>query len=378
MKKRKIIFTVINDLTYDQRMIRICKSLACLSDRQVRNKYDVLLVGRKLPSSKPLQSQPFQQKRLHCFFQKGKFFYLEYNLRLLFFLWKEKFDAVCAIDLDTILPAYYMSNWKGKKLIYDAHEYYTEVPEVIERPMVKNIWEWVGRKTVATCAYCYTVGFALAEVLEKKYKTPFEVIRNMPEYYDLKNENSSKEKTIILYQGALNVGRGLEEIIEAMAEINDAQLWLAGEGDLSNFLREKTKELGLENNVKFLGFLLPEELRKITPQATIGINLLKNNSLNYYYSLANKTFDFVQAEVPAIHMNFPEYQNLMKEKEVGILIDDLKKETIVDAVNVLLQDSIFYKKLKENCGEVRKIWTWENEEKKLLEFYKRVFDGNAD
>ncbi len=366
MKKPKIIFTVINDLTYDQRMIRICKSL-------VNNNYEVLLVGRKLAKSKSLQSQPFQQKRLNCFFQKGKFFYLEYNLRLLFFLWKKKFDAVCAIDLDTILPAYYVSRWKGKKLVYDAHEYFTEVPEVIERPLVKNIWEWVGRKTIPTCAYCYTVGHSLAEVLKEKYGTHFEVIRNMPEMNELKKEISLPQKHIILYQGALNVGRGLEEILDAMTEIHEAELWLAGEGDLSNFLREKTIQLQIENKVKFLGYLLPEELRKITPQATIGINLLKNNSLNYYYSLANKTFDFVQAEVPGIHMNFPEYQKLIKEKEVGILIDDLKKETIVKTVNVLLQDTVFYKKLKDNCREARKTWTWEKEEMKLLKFYERIF-----
>lgn len=367
MRKRKIVFTVINDLSYDQRMIRICKSL-------VRNNYDVLLVGRKLPSSKPLQSQPFQQKRLHCIFQKGKFFYLEYNLRLLFFLLGKKFDAVCAIDLDTILPAYYMSKWKGKKLIYDAHEYFTEVPEVIERPMVKNIWEWVGRKTVTTCEYCYTVGFALGKVLEKKYNTHFAIIRNMPEFYDLEEEKIPHHKPIILYQGSLNVGRGLEEMIEAMMEINNAELWLAGEGDLSLVLRGKIKELGLEDKVKFLGYLLPDELREITQHATIGINLLENNSLNYYYSLANKAFDFVQAEVPAIHMNFPEYQKLMEEKEVGILINDLSKETIIHAVNVLLQDSSFYKKLKDNCAEARHDWTWEKEEKKLLKFYKKVFE----
>jgi len=367
MKKPIIIFTVINDLTYDQRMIRICKSL-------VSNNYKVLLVGRKLTESKPLQSQPFQQKRLNCFFQKGKFFYLEYNLRLLVFLWKKKFDAVCAIDLDTIFPAYYVSRWKGKKLVYDAHEFFTEVPEVIERPLVKKVWEWIGRKIVPTCAYCYTVGHALAEVLEKKYETHFEVIRNMPRFNDLEKENSTQQKPIILYQGTLNVGRGLEEMLEAMTEIQEAELWLAGEGDLSGFLRKKTIQLQIENKVKFLGYLLPDELRKITSQATIGINLLHNNSLNYYYSLANKTFDFVQAEVPAIHMNFPEYQNLIKEKKVGVLIDDLRKETIVDAVNALLQDAVFYKKLKENCGEARLIWKWENEEKKLIEFYKRVFE----
>lgn len=367
MKKTSIIFIVINDLTYDQRMIRICKSL-------VKNNYDVLLVGRKLTKSIPLQSQPFQQKRLNCFFQKGKFFYLEYNLRLLFFLWKKKFDAVCAIDLDTILPAYYICNWRRKKLVYDAHEFFTEVPEVIERPLVKKIWEWVGKKTVPTCEYCYTVGYSLAEVLKDKYGTRFEVIRNMPEFNDPEKINSLAPRPIILYQGALNVGRGLEEMLEAMTEIKDAELWIAGEGDLSGFLRKKTIQLQVENKVKFLGYLLPDDLRKITPQATIGINLLKNSSLNYYYSLANKTFDFVQAKVPAIHMNFPEYQNLMKEKEVGILIENLKKESIVEAVNILLQDEKYYKRLKNNCADARLIWAWENEEKKLIDFYEGVFE----
>ncbi|HFC01302.1 MAG TPA: glycosyltransferase, partial [Phaeodactylibacter sp.] len=159
MKKPRIIFTVINDLNYDQRMIRIGKSL-------VKSGYEVLLVGRQLSSSQPLQPQPFQQKRLHCFFQKGKLFYLEYNLRLLFFLWKKNFDAVCAIDLDTILPAFYVSKWKGKKMVYDAHEYFTEVPEVVRRPRVKQVWEWVGNHTVSKIKYCYTVGNALAKVLE--------------------------------------------------------------------------------------------------------------------------------------------------------------------------------------------------------------------
>ena len=367
MRNRKIIFTVINDLNYDQRMIRICKSL-------VKDGYEVLLVGRKLKHSQSLQSQPFEQKRMNCFFQKGKFFYLEYNLRLLFFLFWGKYDAVCAIDLDTILPAFYMSKWRNKKMIYDAHEYFTEVPEVVRRPRVKRIWEWVAQKTIPSCMYCYTVGTSLAEVFEGKYGRPFEVIRNVPEVENLTKIETGNTLPIILYQGVLNEGRGLEEMLEAMTEINDAQLWFAGEGDLSDFLRKKTKELQIESKVKFLGYLLPDELRKITPQATIGINFLHQTSLNYYYSLANKTFDYAMASVPAIHMAFPEYEHLMKEYEVGVLIKDLKKETIVDAVNKLLHEEIFYRKLKRNCEVASRNWNWAVEEKKLLGFYKRVFE----
>jgi hypothetical protein len=98
---KKIIFTVTNDLNHDQRMIRICTALAA--------NYDVHLIGRVLPHSKPIVNQSFTQHRLNVWFQKGKLFYAEYNIRLFFFLLKKQFDMVCGIDLDTILPCYLVS-----------------------------------------------------------------------------------------------------------------------------------------------------------------------------------------------------------------------------------------------------------------------------
>src|SRR5688572_26752370 len=120
----KLLFAVTNDLTYDQRMQRICRSLSAWG-------YDVELIGRERELSVPLSSETFRQTRLNCFFSKGKLFYLEYNLRLLFYLLFTRFDAVCAIDLDTIVPVFIIGKLKGAKLIYDAHEYFTEVPEVV-------------------------------------------------------------------------------------------------------------------------------------------------------------------------------------------------------------------------------------------------------
>ena len=110
----RIYLTVTNDLTYDQRMNRICSSLASAG-------YAVTLVGRKKRGSAPLQDKPFQQKRLFCFFEKGKLFYLEYNLRLLLFLLFQRFNIVCAIDLDTIMPCLISARLRGKKIVYDAH-----------------------------------------------------------------------------------------------------------------------------------------------------------------------------------------------------------------------------------------------------------------
>lgn len=371
-----LYFTVTNDLTYDQRMIRICGSLA-------RAGYKVYLVGRKRTSSVPLRKEGFQQKRLFCFFQKGKFFYLEYNLRLFFFLLFKKYDALCAIDLDTIGPLFLLQTLRRKPLVYDAHEYFTEVPEVVDRPFTKSIWEWLAQRTIPKLQYCYTVGPQLARLFEERYGPHFQVIRNVPLQ---KNEKVSHppvtphiepEDQILLYQGALNVGRGLECCLEAMTLLPDQiKLWLVGEGDLSQALRDEAKRLQLDKRVHFLGFRPPIELPAITQQAHLGLNLLENKGLSYYYSLANKCFDYVQAELPAIHMAFPEYRALQEQYPVFLLLPHLDANLLASAIQDILRDAKTYQKMQETCREAALDWNWENEERVLLEFYSDVFESH--
>lgn len=362
--RKRIIFTVTNDLTYDQRMIRICSTLA-------NQGFEVQLIGRQRISSVPLSVQAFQQKRLKCFFEKGKLFYLEYNLRLFFFLLSTRFDGICAIDLDTIAPAWLICRLRSKVLIYDAHEYFTEVPEVVNRPMVKKIWTRLETAVVPRLQYAYTVSQSIASLFEKKYGTPFDVIRNVP-FKKKKSDHNSHKENIIIYQGALNEGRGLEAAIAAMQWV-DAQLWLAGEGDLSDELRQLTEQLQLENKVQFKGFIQPAQLDKLTNQAKIGLNLLENRGLSYYYSLANKAFDYIQAGIPTINMDFPEYRRLNEQFETAVLLHELKPERIAACINDLLQDKTKYEKLRGNCQQAAQVFVWEKEAEKLVAFYQNIF-----
>ncbi|MEO6818904.1 MAG: hypothetical protein ABI204_04190, partial [Ginsengibacter sp.] len=103
----RIIFTVTNDLTYDQRMIRICNSLGSAG-------YEVSLIGVRRKNSIPLIHQSFNQKRLPIAFQKGLLFYLEINIRLFFHLLFKKAEIFCCIDLDTMLPVYFASVLRKK------------------------------------------------------------------------------------------------------------------------------------------------------------------------------------------------------------------------------------------------------------------------
>ncbi|MCB9340856.1 MAG: glycosyltransferase [Lewinellaceae bacterium] len=365
---KRIICTVTNDLTYDQRMIRICTSLSEAG-------YHVLLVGRELENSKPLAKQAFDQKRFRLLFNKGKLFYFEYNLRLFLFLLFASFEIVNVVDLDTLLPGFLVSRLKHKVCVYDAHEYFTEVPEVVGRPVVKKVWQALAKSIIPRLKYCYTVGEHLASVFEENYGTTFTVIRNVPYKKEGTREVDSihgQIPFIVLYQGVLNEGRGLEEAIQAMVYLEGAQLWLAGEGDLSSDLRALSRNLGVESKVKFLGRIPPAELFETTKKAHLGLNLLKNKGLNYYFSLANKAFDYIQAGIPSLNMAFPEYEKINRRYQVFVLLETLDPEKIAEVVESLRNDNVLYANIVKGCWAASDYYTWENEEKTLLNFYRNV------
>lgn len=361
---KRVILTVTNDLNYDQRMQRICRTLS-------RAGYEVELVGRQLRHSQPLKQESYRQKRLCCLFNKGKLFYMEYNLRLWWYLLLSKTDAICAVDLDTIAAVYLAGKPKGCKLVYDAHEYFTEVPEVERRPFVKKVWQWVECTFVPRFDLAYTVSQGLSNLFKEKLHIPFHVIRNLPSAQKgsgpLANTGS-----FLLYQGALNEGRGLENLLLAMKEI-PVQLKLAGEGDLSAILRKQAEGLQLGSKVQFLGFLHPGELKQTTAQAAIGINLLEPTGKSYYYSLANKFFDYVQAGIPQVCIDFPEYRQVNEQYEVAILVKNTSANEIKSAVERLLNDKTFYSHLQSNCAACAAALNWETEQQKLLALYHELF-----
>jgi hypothetical protein len=384
---------VTTDLTYDQRMQRVCSSLAAAG-------YQVEIIGWERKNSVGLTVQAYRQYRLRGWFQKGKLFYFEYTIRLLWHLLRRRADVWCCADLDTALPMWVRA-WLGNQLFaYDAHELFTEVPEVVGRPRVQRIWQWVEDFIVPRTQLRYTVGPSLARLFEQRHQGyPFAVVRNVPvrppaEEPDpgagrrrpavndaaaqlLRSQHPALASApVLLYQGVLNVGRGLAQLLDAMPLV-PARLVICGEGDCSAELRQQAERLGLlaTGQVEFWGYVRPAELRQLTAQATVGIMLLENRGLSYYYSLANKFFDYVQAGVPQLCIDFPEYRALNAQYEVAALVPDLAPATLVAGLARLLpggQPGAHYQHLAANCRRARAEWNWQAEEKVLVGLYKQL------
>lgn len=382
--RKRIIAAVTNDLYQDQRMHRICSSLQGAG-------YEVELVGRhrakgpdtsaggqRAKGERHREEYPYRRTWLRCFFQKGKLFYMEYNYRLWLYLLFRGFDAVCAVDTDTLAACYLAARLKRKPCVLDAHEYFSEVPELEARPVVKAVWEKIAVWLIPRTQNRYTVGEALAEALAERYGVPFEVIRNLPvRREEVPGKPHPCTPYIILYQGVLNAGRGLEAMIRAMHRMENAQLWIAGEGDLSEMLRSLAALLTKEGKVVFLGFVMPEQLPDLTAKADIGINLLEAKSLSYQYSLANKALDYIQAGIPSIQMDFPEYRRLNEQYGVFYCIEDIEEETIADAINKLLTDKGLYQTTQQNCLVAAAQLHWAEEEPKLLAIYRRLLSAGS-
>jgi glycosyltransferase involved in cell wall biosynthesis len=345
-------------------MHRICTTLA-------ESGYDVTLVGRKLKHSLPLKKEKYKQKRIRCWFNKGKLFYFEYNLRLSNFLVLKKMDAICAIDLDTIIPCHTISVFKHIPRVYDAHELFTELKEVVTRPVIKKMWGQVEKRVVPRFKLGYTVSESIAEEFNRRYGVRYKTIRNVPVLNPPDNLVSFEK--YILYQGAVNEARGFEYLIPAMQWIN-SKLVICGDGNFMPQLKKLILTYHLENRIELKGMLTPDELWTISQQAMIGINLAENTGLNQYLALPNKFFDYIHAGLPQIAMNFPEYQKINKQFEVAILIDELIPKRISEIINNLLSDNVLYMQLKENCLKAKLEFNWQNEEKKLLQFYQSVFN----
>jgi glycosyltransferase involved in cell wall biosynthesis len=371
MQKPKAIVSVINDLVTDRRVHKTCVLLT-------EQGYDVTLVGRVLKNSLSLDERVYKTHRMKLWFEKGVAFYVEFTIRLFSFLLKSKASLLVANDLDTLLPNYYFSKRRKIALVYDSHEIFCEVPELQETPFKKKIWESLEKSIVPKLKYCITVNKSIANWFNQKYKTDFKVVRNIPDKISVTKIKTRQElnlptdKKIILLQGAgINIQRGAEEALEAMQYVDNAILLIVGGGDAIDNLKLIIKDFKLEEKVKMLPKMKPEELYQYTCNADVGLSLDKATNLNYQLSLPNKLFDYTIAGVPVLASPLTEIKSFIEKYKVGICIENHNATHIADKMNYMLTspDYILWKANTQIAAQEN---NWENEKQVWIDLIKKI------
>lgn len=371
---KKVVVSVINDLSSDQRVHRTCETLHELG-------FDVLLIGRLLKKSLPISGRNYKTKRMRLLFVKGPLFYAEYNLRLFLLLLFKKYDILHANDLDTLLANRLVQKLKGGELVYDSHEYFTEVPELIAGSMAKKMWLSIERSIFPGLKRVFTVNQSIADIYNKLYNVELKVMRNVPiaGKFNICVTGKSKEelglpndKKIILLQGAgINVDRGAEEMVEAMNWI-DAVFLIVGSGDVIAPLKAKVESSNLKNKVFFTGRVPFEELITYTKIADVGVTLDKDTNLNYRYSLPNKLFDYFQADLPVIASDLVEVRRVMDDYNAGIILSSYEPQKMAEEINNYLNNESLFNQTKLNVQKAKKDLVWKNEKHVLIDCYQEI------
>jgi glycosyltransferase involved in cell wall biosynthesis len=291
--------------------------------------------------------------------------------------YKQRYDIYHSNDLNTLPQGIVCSKlrFRPKKLIYDSHEVqtsrtgYSEKQGKLEGILIKFIDVMIVENHTR------------AKYNEDLYGFYPAVVHNYP----FKQDDTSKEKApihemlglpenekILLYQGGIQIGRGLEKLIEAAPLFKEGTLVLIGDGKIKPELQRMVEERGIQEKVKFIPKVPLADLPKYTRNAYLGFQVLNNVCFNHYSASSNKLFEYMMAGVPVIACSFPEIQRVVEEERIGLCVDSHDYKSIAEGVNYLLEHPEDRNKMVMNSYQAKENYNWSVEKINFLNVYNKL------
>lgn len=367
---KRVVLSVINDVATDNRVHKMSLTLMEMG-------FEVLVIGRKLKNSLPI-NRIYKVTRMKLLFNKKAIFYAEYNIRLFLKLLFTKADIFVANDLDTLPSNYLVSKIKHKSLVYDSHEYFTEVPELLGRKNVRKVWLTIEKIIFPNLNDIITVNDSIAKEYYKRYNKNLIVVRNLSLKNNITKIKNRTEiglipnKKLIIMQGAgININRGAEEMVMAMQYIENALLIILGNGDVINILKKMVTEHRLTEKIQFFPKMEYSEMMQYTMNADLGVTLDKLDNPNYLYSLPNKIFDYIQAGIPVLSSPVIEIKKIIENYIIGDIVHSHDPMQIAEKVNEIFNSEGRIKKWKSNIKRAASELCWENEKQKVIDLYSK-------
>jgi glycosyltransferase involved in cell wall biosynthesis len=292
-----------------------------------------------------------------------------YNiLQMIYYGLKKKYDVFHANDLNTLPQAIICGKlFRKSKVIYDSHEvqtsrsgYDSPIFGKIENFLIKYIDIMIHENDTRAI---YT---------KELYNIPLpKVIHNYP-FVSRPEESKSvnlhqlvgipEDEPILLYQGGIQKGRGLELIVQATPLFKRGYVVFIGDGNIKTKLENLVEEMNLGDRVRFVSKVPVEDLLNYT-------------NFNHYSASSNKLFEYMMSGVPAVACSFPEIKKVIDVEKTGLCVDSHDIESIANGVNYLLDHPKERDEMSKNCLNARHKYNWENEKQIFLSIYDQVLAG---
>lgn len=289
-------------------------------------------------------------------------------------------DIVHAHDVNTLPTGWLAARLARAQLVYDAHEISTGREGYRK---LRGLVFAIERRLMPRAAGTITTTDRRAAFFARAYgiSRPL-VLQNRPARTSVERTGLLREELglrrdwpVIVYQGGLQQGRGLETLLAAMAGVPDAHLVFIGSGRLSESLTDKARELALDDRVRFVPTVPLERLPVYTASADIGVQPIENTCLNHFTTDSNKLFEYVMAGLPVVASNLPEIRRIVNEHELGLLVPDGDEGALAAALRRLVLDAAERERLARNARAAAPLLSWESQAPALVELYRRLGAG---
>lgn len=362
MKNKTAVITFLGNAFHDSRVVNLIESL-----NNINYSVRTISFDWKTPNFKTLFGQTTVYK-----LDKSKssiIYYLKFIFLLLKNLRKTKADIYFAEDIYTLPFTYYFAKKNKAKIFYNSREIYAHLAGLRNKSFVSKIISKIESKYISKVDVVLVTGQMDADYLSKTYNiNNFCVIRNLPKLSEISNKINLRQllsipndSKIILYQGVILEGRGIEKTIYAIENLQNVHFVIIGEGEFKEKFENETKNLEWHDRIHFIGVVDNKELLKFTAAADLGLALIENISISYYYALPNKLFEYIMAGVPVLASNLPQMMKIIDQYKVGAYINLENKSEIIDKLKILLSNNELLKEYKTNCLRAKKDLNWDKE-----------------
>ncbi|NKB31986.1 MAG: glycosyltransferase [Pseudomonadales bacterium] len=323
-----------------------------------RTIWRVPLVTKSLP-----KILPFQLLKL-----------LEYSTKILIFAWKNNVRLVNVHNVALLPQAALIKLVCKARLVYDTHELETETNG--RKGLKKILSKIVERVFVSHADLVILVGWKIENWYRAKYGIDNTVtILNCPYSRAPKKSNLLRDELhikgdqrILIYQGGLFAGRGIEQLLEVFSQIEETDWVLVcmGFGQLDVLINQYASK---NKNIFFQKAAPPESVLDYTSSADVGIAYIDNPSLNDRYCLPNKFFEYVMARLPVIVNDSEEMAEIVEGTGIGFVIPELTPESLLLALQKL--DNKSKLEIADSLDLIADKYSWESQESRMLVAYKK-------
>lgn len=280
---------------------------------------------------------------------------------------------------------------KKAVLIYESRElfhhypmnYSSQRPDIkIKSWLVRRAEIWMEKRNARKADYLITVNDSVAKILTKHFriKNPVTVTRNMGRLVNLsershvlrKKFNIPDTNKIVVYIG-IHIYRNslqMEKVIEQLGnKPGTAIIVITSDNVHSQWFRNFVTGRKIKNI--FFHPLIPiSEIASYLSGCDVGIITAWNKKdLSYWLALDNKLFSYIQAEIPILASQQPEYRKIVEEYNVGVCVNPDEPDAFVTGFDKIIAN---YNSFLPHLKKAKEELCWEKEEKHLIDLYQKI------